>query len=106
MSRYIEREAVMKTARDGYHSDFGKSMADLTSLREVLEDTPTADVVEVVRCKDCKHYHQFTSFCEKNSYFYDDNGLSCSPADSPSWTMFADNDFCSYGERMDGGNEE
>ena len=40
MSRYIEREAVMKTARDGYHSDFGKSMADLTSLREVLEDTP------------------------------------------------------------------
>lgn len=47
MAEYIEREAVMKTARDGYHSDFGRSMADLTSLREVLEDTPTADVAEV-----------------------------------------------------------
>ena len=45
MTEYIKREAVMKTATDGYHSDFGKSMADLTSLREVLEDTPTADVV-------------------------------------------------------------
>ena len=71
-------------------------------VEKTIDEQPTADVVEVIRCKDCKHYHQFTSFCEKNSYFYDDNGLSCSPADSPCWTMFADNDFCSYGERMDG----
>ena len=47
MAEYIEREAVMNIAKDGYHSDFGRSMADLTSLREVLEDTPTADVAEV-----------------------------------------------------------
>ena len=47
MAEYIEREAVMKTVKDGNHSDFGISMADLTSLREVLEDTPTADVAEV-----------------------------------------------------------
>ena len=47
MPEYIEREAVMKTAKNGNHSDFGISMADLTSLREVLEDTPTADVAEV-----------------------------------------------------------
>lgn len=47
MAEYIEREEVMKTARDGYHSDFGRSIADLTSLKEVLEDTPVADVVEV-----------------------------------------------------------
>ena len=39
----------MRTARDGYHSDFGRSMADLTSLSEVLEDTTTADVVESKR---------------------------------------------------------
>ena len=47
MPEYVESEAVMKTARDGYHSDFGRSIADLTSLREVLEDTPAADVVKV-----------------------------------------------------------
>ena len=47
MTEYIKRETVMKTAKDGNHSDFEISMADLTSLRDVLEDTPTADVAEV-----------------------------------------------------------
>ena len=51
MVEYIDREAVMKTAKNGNHSDFGRSMADLTSLREVLEDTPAADVIEVVHSK-------------------------------------------------------
>ena len=46
---YIEREKVLDIAKDDYSSDFHKSMADLTSLRELLEDTPAADVVEVVR---------------------------------------------------------
>ena len=82
MSRYIEREAVMKTARDGYHSDFGKSMADLTSLREVLEDTPAADVVDVVRCKDCAVPHNRWTGCPKL------NGLVTPP-----------DFYCSYGER-------
>lgn len=44
---YIEREKVIEIAKDEYYSDFHKSMADLTSLRELLEDSPTADVVEV-----------------------------------------------------------
>ena len=44
---YVEIGKVLETARNGCHSDFGMSMADLTSLREVLEDTPTADVEEV-----------------------------------------------------------
>ncbi len=43
---YVKIEEVLETARNGYHTDFGRSMADLTSLREVLEDAPTADVVE------------------------------------------------------------
>ncbi len=46
---YVEIEKVLETARNGYHSDFGRSMADLTSLQEVLEDIPTADVAEVKR---------------------------------------------------------
>lgn len=44
---YIEQEKVLEIAKDEYYSDFHKSMADLTSLRELLEDIPTADVVEV-----------------------------------------------------------
>ena len=47
MAEYIEREKVLEIAKDKYYSDFHKSMADLTSLRELLEDSPTADVAEV-----------------------------------------------------------
>ena len=50
------------------------------------------DVVKVVRCKDCKHWHEETGFCEEHSRF-DSFGMD--------WNMFADDDFCSYGERKD-----
>lgn len=74
MAEYIEREAAYELARtDENYSDFRRSMADLTSLRELLEDTPAADVVEVRhgewihtdmalfwhskdKCSEC-HYH-------------------------------------------------
>ena len=53
-----------------------------------LKETPAADVVEVVRCKDCI-YH-IAEYCTRDikgrtNMFY----------------MTAD-DFCSYGERKDG----
>ena len=43
-----------------------------------------ADVVEVVRCKDCKHHAEFSSKCNK---------LNLTPMLS--------SDYCSYGERAD-----
>ena len=46
MAEYIEREKAYELARTSeLYSDFHRSMADLTSLKELLEDTPTADVV-------------------------------------------------------------
>ena len=94
MAEYIEREAVMKTAKNGNHSDFGRSMADLTSLREVLEDTPAADVVEVVRCKDCAYYGGITfgNICRRWSAL---NVKNCTKPD----------DYCSYGKRKDSDEE-
>lgn len=74
---YIEREKVLEIAKGEYYSDFHKSMADLTSLRELLEDTPDADVVEVVRCKDCI-YH-ISEYCTRdikgrtNMFYMNDN---------------------------------
>lgn len=60
-------------------------------LREV-SDAPTADVAPVVRCKECKHY-------EPEEYEFGcvfAGGLSYVKAD----------DYCSYGERKDGGGED
>ena len=102
MPEYIDREEVMKIAKNGYHSDFGRSMADLTSLREVLEDTPTADVAEVKHGEWTKDDSDgcFCSFCGwYTDYDYDyvtNNGLG-------------NDDFiyCSHcGARMDGGTND
>lgn len=54
---------------------------------------------EIVRCKDCKHWHESTGWCDKRSCFIDDEGEPCHPSESPNWKMFDANDFCSYGER-------
>ena len=48
--------------------------------------------VEVVRCKDCKHWNRETISCEMNSYL--------GARERPCW--YAD-DFRSYGERKDNG---
>lgn len=45
MARYIDADEAYEIGRQE-HKDFAMSMGDLTSLREVLDDTPTADVVE------------------------------------------------------------
>lgn len=61
------------------------------NIRLKLNAVPAADVVEVVRCKDCKHYKEGkllgpSKFC----YFYQiGTGLNT-----------ADDDFCSKGERV------
>lgn len=63
MSRYVDTDKVYETARK-YHKDFTQSIADLTSLHEVLADTPSADVVEVKhgywkgigRCSICEAF--------------------------------------------------
>lgn len=55
---------------------------------ETVKRLPAEDVVEVVRCKDCKHYHEFEE--------YWDCRLSRGLSD------VYPNDFCSYGERKEG----
>lgn len=54
-------------------------------LLKILETVPTVDAVPVVRCRECK-YH---------------NKPPCPMRLSFNWTE--DDDFCSYGERKDGG---
>ena len=77
---YIEREKVLEIAKDNYYSDFHKSMADLISLRELLEDTPAADVVEVRhgywidgKCG----YYKICSECNQIADFYFDYCPNC-----------------------------
>lgn len=64
--------------------------------KKIVENVPTADAVEVVRCKDCK-------YCEERHY--EETGekpyikLVCK------WSDYSHhpNDFCSYGKRRENG---
>ena len=93
MSRYIDADKAYETAKN-YHKDFALSIADLTSLREVLEDTPTADVEKVVRCKDCKYWRDKNSKSTQGVCLCGNKDMNYNGEFYP----FAD-DFCSYGER-------
>lgn len=50
------------------------------------------DAVEVIRCKDCKHYDNSKGleWCNLNSGFY-----TC----GIDWHSFPEDGYCSYGER-------
>ena len=54
----------------------------------IIKQIPTADVVEVVRCKDCKHW---------NPIGFAENGGWCEKKDIAS----LHNGFCESGERRD-----
>ena len=62
----------------------------LSVVEGAIAEQPAADVVEVVRCKDCKY--RKTEDC---AMFYE-----CDCGEEHTWEN--DNDFCSYGERKDG----
>lgn len=56
---------------------------------------------EVVRCKECKHWHEETGWCDKHSHFVDRLGDFCYPEESGDWKMFDADYFCKDGERRD-----
>ena len=62
----------------------------LESAMAQCAKAPTVDAVEVVRCKDCKHYVDSP---------YDNGDMMCDYWGE--WIFPEDNDFCSGGERKD-----
>lgn len=58
---------------------------DAKTAAAFLDDIPDTDAVEVVRCKDCKHYHDFETH------------FDCNHACGMDYVQ--PNDFCCYGER-------
>ena len=89
MSRYVDADKLYEMAIT--HKDFKQSIADLVSLKEVLDDTPPADVVTVVRCKDCKYAKKSKTVFKITDYLCLKTNITCLDA----------NDYCSYGERKD-----
>lgn len=86
MAEYINREALIQYMEDCKDENAFTLMATGYAYA-FIEDVPAADVVEVVRCKDCKHRKT------ENCSMY----VECDCGSQHTWEC--DNDFCSYGER-------
>jgi hypothetical protein len=81
--RLIDANALAKEIDYEYDLGYGEILTDPRRFAEMVEDAPTVDAVEVVRCKDCKRYSQ-SGLCN----LYCNISLPMNP-----------DDFCSYGER-------
>lgn len=77
--KYIEVEGVMRACYDSFLKTGNKAYREIFAL---VEAVPAADVVEVVRCKDCKWFND----CVNGNAF-------------KIWDI---EDYCSYGEKKDG----
>ena len=93
MARFIDADKFNKDLQSEYHGMISDESLKIYKIIQRIDDTPTADVVEVVRCKDCKHRHK-TAF---RSYCMPVYGLK----------QITDlNSYCSYGERKEGAKSE
>ena len=81
---YIERETLISRINGmGYHEQIKNNLLFIARM------IPAADVAPVVRCKDCRWRGR-----EDCAMFY-----RCECGEQHTWET--DNDFCSYGERID-----
>ena len=89
MGKLIDSQTAYAVLTDYYHHTTDTQHA---ALREALGRVESVDAVEVVRCKDCKHYG------------FTDNRI---PEEQVWWCYFWDDvrspdAYCSDGERKDG----
>ena len=89
---YIKKEPIIEFITKGLNNpDNSKAYGhDAIEILAEIEYTPTTDVQEVVRCKDCKH--KFTEY---------DGSFTCNVFSNSYGLPYRINpdDFCSRGEK-------
>lgn len=101
--RLIDADYVLGHLKTYEQSDEEWSVTGGTALRLIhsaVDNAPTVDAVPVVRCKDCKHFNLQSMECENEAVSTDHEGGA-----SYSLNFYVD-DFCSFGERKDGTDNE
>ena len=106
MSRYIDADALKMALYSIIKADCGYTadvLAGLMIAERVIDNAPTVDAVEVVRCRDCKHWGDedgklqgsdgiIFARCKLHNYLIEGRHTGWCPTE---------NDFCSFGERKD-----
>jgi hypothetical protein len=95
MAEYIDKEKLLEELKLTFckdchqYKDIHCRSCYIDDVLLEIEDMPTADVVPVVRCKDCEHYKTDSYYCQKTKQGYCelDNNVKQKQG------------YCSYGER-------
>ena len=85
--RYIDAEELCKGLKEMASVQYPDKQNTILGVVSTIENTPTADVVEVCRCKDCKFVKLMS----------DGTTYACLKQQA----YRKPTDFCSYGERGD-----
>ena len=90
--RYIDADALGIGRADRNAFTVPEYADGWNSAIEIIENAPIVDVVEVVRCKDCVHYHEMKGFDYKGR-----------KAHHCVWhsALRGENDYCSDGIRRE-----
>ena len=83
MARYIDADSLLKRMFPYDLVDKKQYALNAQAVYNAIESSSAADVVPVVRCKNCTEW--------------DEKEQECSH-----WYGFRENDFCSYGKRKGG----
>ena len=98
--RLIDADALYSEIEDEYDLYYGEIVTNPRRFAEMVEDAPTVDAVEVVRCKKCIYFEPYTDYLD---------GKTCNRGYCIYWerealaadTTIFDHDFCSRGKRKD-----
>lgn len=103
MARYIDADKLTDKLEElQFNAPVMTPVMKIYNVIELVEDQPIADVVEVVRCGECKHFGcrykgisgEDVGYCYNNQ----NNGF---PFLCDSRPCMRATDFCSYGERKE-----
>ena len=94
MARPIDADKLIDFIDVGHLRHSGELCYSETDVANLLLHAPTVDAVEIVRCRDCKHYKP-----QKKSAHWENRANYCNRVVT---IKTQPDDFCSYGERKDG----
>lgn len=97
MTEYITKEQAIDEVWDAFTSRDDPDLGRV--IEENIERLPAADVVEVVRCKDCRYFTPQAGWGGGQCSYLEDK------FELPEVLVF-DDDSCSDGERKDGGESD
>lgn len=112
MTKYIELEALKNRfakrlvwLKKDIHDEYSLGLYDGCEYdTKLIDEIPAADVVPVVRCRDCKYWG------DEDGKLQDSDGALCARCTVHNYLIDGrhtgwcptENDFCSYGERKEG----